>query len=327
MRQSFNILLKQAYFLAVLVSQCHSVVVNSDRKVEGGEFRYFYDDGEGVASCLNVVLFGVGTAMSIKDYNIISTDMVSGRDIVAIVVDPAPGFPTKNSDARFVQVIDAIVTDLHTFIPICNIAPTCSSSTNSTDPDVCTKKIIIGGHSASGGTAWRCLSKLSFRPSGYLGLDPYRLDPKAPEQVDIPTLSFGFTRATCGVEVDFAAKASYLTSGNDHRVLYMFDNQVVEGNGASKILHCSFTDKGCFGVICPGGGDGDAWVRASVGFSLQAFFSSLMSQVFQKEDYFLPTNDANLVANLYVNGDTFEQISDRVNRGIFQVPKLNVAMA
>jgi hypothetical protein len=71
------------------------------------------------------------------------------------------------------------------------------------------------------------LSKLSFAPDGFLGLDPYQGNPiqgTRPEmaKLDVPTLNIGFTDTTCRVDVTFGAKAYYQqTPGQTHRVLYL----------------------------------------------------------------------------------------------------------
>ena len=46
----------------------------------------------------------------------------------------------------------------------------------------------------------------------------------------MPSLSVGFTKSTCLVQVDKAAKASYNATGKDRRVLYLIDNKETIGN-------------------------------------------------------------------------------------------------
>ncbi|KAI2502071.1 hypothetical protein MHU86_12390 [Fragilaria crotonensis] len=275
--------------------------------------------------------------MTTADYNLVSMEMVQqGKEIVTIVTDHSPDSIFKNSKKDYIKVTNAIVANLHSIIPICSNAHSTNipSSRASTARMTMTsqKKIIVAGHSASGGTAWNCLFQLAFRPDGFLGLDPFQLDPHATVELEIPTLNIGFSETTCLVTVDDAAKASYETSGKNHRVLYLINNTstsphnshsktpndvINSKDNVTKITtnntpttgHCSFTDRGCFGPICPVR-EGAAWVRASVGFSIQAFVQSLWTGVYRKEDYILPRSYSTIKAGaapvlyeLYVNQD------------------------
>lgn len=299
-----------------LVDLCHGEIIDRNDTVEGGQFRYFYDTAMGAAACQNVILLGVGTAMSVNDYKIISNDIVTGQNIVTIVYDFAAGFPFKNSEEGYIKVINAIVAELHTLVPICN------------DPLTTNRTIIVGGHSASGGATWKCLKKLNFIPNGFLGLDPYKLDPNGATQAAIPTLNIGFTKSTCLVCVDKAAMASYNTSGKDHRVLYLINNS--EKNGKKDVaLHCSFTDRGCMGFVCPSR-EGDASVRALVGFSIQAFVKSLATGVYNKQDFVVQASATSAMEmpvtyELYVNQDEVVTSSER-KRGYSPV-QVDVAFA
>ncbi|KAI2502069.1 hypothetical protein MHU86_12388 [Fragilaria crotonensis] len=172
----------------------------------------------------------------------------------------------------------------------------------------------VGGHSASGGVAWKCLNRLNFQPDGFIGLDPYKLDPKGAKQVEVPSLSFGFTKSTCLVEIDKAAKASYNASGNNHRVLYLIDNKDKIGN-KDVAVHCSFADKGCSGAVCPSR-EGDPSVRALVGFGIQSFVRSLSKTTYIKQDYERPKlttgqNLTHVTYKLHVNQDEVEARSVR----------------
>lgn len=285
-----------------LVDLCQGEIESNNPTIEGGNLRYFFDKAIGAAACQNVVLLGVGTAMSVKDYNLISTEIVTGHNILTIVYDFAPGFPFKNSEKDYIKLINAVVANLSTLVPICNdIADT-------------KRTIVVGGHSASGGVAWKCLNRLNFQPDGFIGLDPYKLDPKGATQVEVPSLSFGFTKSTCRVQLDNAARASYNASGKDHRVLYLIDNNDKIGN-KDVAVHCSFADNGCSGPVCPSR-DGDPSVRALVGFSIQSFVRSLSKKTYIKQDYERPKlttgqNVTHVMYKLHVNEDDVETRSVR----------------
>ena len=307
------------------------IIISGNGHIAGGQYRYFYDQRIKASACTNVVLLGVGTGMTTSDYNLISTEMVRDHEIVTIVTDHTPGFVLKKSYKKYIYFMNAIVANLHSLVPICT-----NDNTNNTT-SATTRKIIVAGHSASGGTAWNCLFQLSFLPHGFLGLDPFQLDPHGRTQVNIPTLNIGFSETTCLVTVDDAAKASYETSGTNHRVLYLINNtsssknnpatnteDTTTTNGTTTTApgttgHCSFTDRGCFGPVCPSR-VGDAWVRASVGLSIHVFVQSLSTGLYHKEDYILPRSYATTMVDstpiqyaLYVNQDNVETNSVQEN--------------
>jgi hypothetical protein len=299
-----KVMLLLLFFVLVfsLVDPCQGQVESKDLSITGGNLRYFFDKAIGAAACQNVILLGVGTGMSVNDYNLVSTDIVTGHNILTIVVDFAPGQPFKNSEKDYIKLINAVEANLRTLVPICN------------DTADTKRKIVVGGHSASGGVAWKCLNRLNFRPDGYVGLDPYKLDPKGAKQGEIPSLSFGFTKSTCLVQGDKAAKASYNTSRNDRRVLYLIDNNE-KISGKDIAVHCSFADKGCSGAVCPAR-DGDPSVRALVGFSIQAFMQSLSKKTYIKQDYERPKlatgqQSTPVMYKLYVNQDEVETTRKR----------------
>ena len=317
------LILQAAVILVFFVHQSNGdIIISGNGQIEGGKFRYFFNNR--TRACTNVILLGVGTGMTTADYNLVSKEMVQqGNEILAIVTDHTPGFVFKNSKKDYIKVTNAIVANLHSLIPICDNAYSTTTTTRMMISSQ--KKIIVAGHSASGGTAWNCLFQLAFRPDGFLGLDPFQLDPHATTQLRIPSLNIGFSETTCLVTVDDAAKASYETSGKDHRVLYLINNTsssesnhgvnskddttTFANSSGPTTGHCSFTDRGCFGPICPVR-VGDAWVRASVGFSIRAFVQSLWTGVYHKQDYILPRSypttkagAAPALYGLYVNED------------------------
>ncbi|KAI2502070.1 hypothetical protein MHU86_12389 [Fragilaria crotonensis] len=277
-----------------LVDLCQGEIESNDPTIEGGNLRYFFDKASGDIACQNVVLLGVGTGMSVQDYDLVSTEIVSGHNILTVVFDFAPGYPLKNSEEDYIKLINAVVANLSTLVPICNA----TAGTKRT--------IVVGGHSASGAVAWKCLKRLNFQPDGFIGLDPFVVHRNGAKQIEIPSLSFGFTKSTCLALVYWAAKALYTVSGKDRRVLYLIDNNKKQGS-KDIAVHCSFSDKGCFGLICPEE-EGDPWVRELVGFSIQTFFRSLSKKAIIKKDYEHPkftTCPAStpITYHLYVNED------------------------
>ena len=289
-----SVLLPLVFLLVVAYPHpANGKIVSEEGSIKGvsGTFRYYFDDTRaGSSACDSVVILGVGTNMKISEYSIIATEIVTGHDIVTIVADPSPNWPLKNSEESYIKLVNAIVAKLNdTVVPICKGA----GSSN--------RKVIVGGHSASGGVAWNCLSKLSFPPAGFLGLDPYQGNPirGTPPQVaklDVPTLNIGFTETTCRVDVTFGARAYYnQTPGKNHRVLYLIQNPK-STDGGERITHCSFTDNGC--LTCPVN-ETSGRLRASVvGPGIHAFVQSLVTGEYHKQDYCLPNT---IPVDIYVN--------------------------
>jgi hypothetical protein len=199
---------------------------------------------------------------------------------VTIITDHAPRLFVKLSGKGYAKLANTIIAELAEIVP-----EACASN----QP----KKIIIGGHSASGSAAWKSLDYLDFQPDAFIGLDPFQLNPD--DDFKLPSLNFGFTKTTCAVTTTGAGQAGYQASEKDHRVFYQIDN-----SAGNSLGHCSFTDTGCFGPICPAR-DGSDFVRESVGNALTVFVQSLVNGVYDRKQYQL--NSAEEPVNLYVNED------------------------
>jgi hypothetical protein len=135
----------------------------------------------------NILLLGVGTSMSVSDYDEISKRIVYQQQqndttsTVVIVIDAQPGYPFKNNVQYFTNSIIQIIDQLSTLItPI-----DCSNDNNhSYDSNTSTVSsniiIIIGGHSAGGMTSYNSIlhhsdhyKQNNITIDGYFGLDPY----------------------------------------------------------------------------------------------------------------------------------------------------------
>lgn len=256
-----------------------------------GNLRYSYDDDLVDSACDNVVLIGVGTAMNIDAYDLVSTEMVQGKSVVAMITDHVPNWFVKLDEKRYANFANSIVKDIQNIVPACK---------NTTAPN----KILIGGHSASGQAAWESIQYLDFKPDGFIGLDPFRMDPD--DNVDLPTLNFGFTKTTCGVTTSQAAEAAYQASNDTSRVFYQVDN-----SDQGSLGHCSFTDRGCFGIICPAAAGSES-VRKAVGESLVSFLQSLYSNAYDRDSYTL--DDVDVKLNLFLNQDKVPEMFKIVGR-------------
>lgn len=244
-------------------------------------YRAFYD--EQVSSCANVVIIGVGTAMKTDAYDKLATKMAADNEIVVIINDPNPNSMIKTSAKKFKNSVNTIMGELGTEIPVCE-----GKTPN---------KLVVGGHSAAGSAAYKAVEDIDRKPDGFLGLDPYDLSDKSPE-MPIPSLLWGYTEASCGVNPTKSVIPAYKLSEKDARILYQVNSDVL------KVTHCSFTDNGCMGFVCAAKKDSET-VQSYVAASVSVFFKSLHSGDFGKSSYEnVLANDDNGVT-LYVNGEVY----------------------
>ena len=257
-----------------------------------GTMKLFADDGEQSrsfatrsrrrAACESVIVWGVGTMMSVDDYDsmgnhtVAGTNNNKGNDMVAVVVDANPGNMVKTDGAKYAAVVNAVVDQLQN-----NDDLLLSLSPSVCKFDQSVTKIFIGGHSASGKAAVNSVPLLTFTPSGFIGMDPFDIlpsnDPAAEWFASMPTLDWGFTRKTCGVSVSKAARAVYKQTNQTHRVFYKIDN--TKRYKRKRLTHCSFTDNGC--PVCPANPGSDE-VRQSVGASIQAFVQAVITGLYDR---------------------------------------------
>jgi len=157
-----------------------------------GQFRYHYDNNHddaaaaaasastGGSSCQTLLLIGVGTAMSVMDYDHLGTTMVNGTNIVLVLLDANPGNIVKTNEIKFATLANALASTTNQAISVCG--------TSSSSPGY----IIVGGHSASGQAALQALDQnlYHFTVGGFLGLDPYQVTTK--NAIAVPSIHFGF---------------------------------------------------------------------------------------------------------------------------------------
>jgi hypothetical protein len=264
-----------------------------------GKIRYhFYDDpsawnatSSSSPGCDTVLLLGVGTAMGVGDYDMLSHNVVtatnrirsSSSSILMIVMDHNPLWLVKTDAQKYANLASTIVRDIATLVPICS-----NKSRNG---------FVIGGHSASGQAAMDALGRnlfLNFKPIGLFGLDPFDATTVATvSDIDIPVMYWGFTKTTCDVNVAKAAEYAYNHTSNPKRVLYQVDN--ANRDGGTIVTHCIFTDHGCGGaaglvVVCPAHVS-DGWVRTEVGDSARRFVTALKSGDFGRSHFVLNNDD------------------------------------
>jgi len=233
-----------------------------------GKIKYFYsydpnetDVSKNESPCSDIVVMGVGTAMKVDDYDALSQRVVEkAPGMVFIVSDSNPGRMIKLSPEQYALLFKNIQQRVGEWIPICR------DDANTTNTKQ--RNFFIGGHSASGQAALVAAQQKLYgetsAPNGFIGLDPYDISSKTMVEnspFQIPTLDWGFTKTTCLVGVDKAAKGAYdYSSPSMGRVLYRVDNanddgrSVFDNGSTDTIEHCVFTDEGCgvgFITVCP----------------------------------------------------------------------------
>jgi len=328
-----------------MVSSVSTYVMKGMERIGRVRYHYYNDndyndnDGDGVLvtsppgtaplpplnnyhrnQCPDVLVIGVGTAMSASDYDKLAQHIVS-TSLMVIILDHNPGHMVKTSATKYVNAMVGIRNQLHVIIPHCGFDNKESGSINSSNDDrvdtatATASKFLIGGHSASGLAALKAaqegmFNETSFVPSGFVGLDPYEISKRTMDMNSplhqFPTLNWGFTDTTCLVQVQKAALGAYhlsssssSSSGNGGRILYSIDNS------QNTMMHCVFTDSGC-GVaaftVCPTEERYD-WVYEGVAESVHKFLSALKSErPFHKEHFELPETISGSVF-LYADND------------------------
>jgi len=271
-------------FMGCLPTLAGATVVHSNTtQLREGIFRYHYDTQ--ITRCSCVLLIGVGTTMKVGDCDLLAAEIARAReDLIVGIIDHAPGNPIKLSANRFAKLANAINAELKMLVPPCRKVPVDSKHRK--------PKILLGGHSASGGAAMRALTLLDFAPAGFVGLSPYRITDNM-RNITISSLFWGFSKTTCGVDIGHAADAAYsLSSPKSGRVLYQLQNPDDQPS------HCTFADNGC--PICHSSDSEDYnWIRSAVGESVGKFIRAIETNTFRRAvfDLDVPTNQLMLFVN------------------------------
>lgn len=284
-------------------TSCTNVSVTSCTKdVKGrGKIRYHFSETESASSeatstqasaCQTILIMGVGTTMSVEDYDLLSSDIVLSMynasrvvgSMVVIISDSQLRRPFKNDVRKNANLTETIISQLSTLV-----TPICSGNTKDSSP-----VFIVGGHSASGKASFAAvplLLSMNIKIHGFFGLDPFyfaakgaksdvEVEAKKPIILDIPSLYWGFSQTTCFVRTKNAALQAYELSNSNQRILYQIQNKPHNDKEIAgvdtTIDHCFFADNGCSG--CTGTSKIVAeHVRQAVSLSFQSFVGIIQS--------------------------------------------------
>jgi hypothetical protein len=263
--------------------------VKDSKNKDLGVIRYHHDPSQYESACSTILILGVGTAMSVSEYDKLSKQVASGTSIVVVISDHNEHDIRKTSPEKYARLANAINTQLKTLVPICSETAT---------------QIMIGGHSSSGEASMKAIQHdlLDFHPHGFVGLDPFEISEKTFGANDfilnIPAINWGFTKSTCLVTREKAAEGAYNLTSKEARVLYAITND----GGDCKITHCVFSDHGC-GVtpfVCSTSEEYE-WVFRYVAASIHLFVDAVSEQIPFTNHYFKLQSDHEVAH--YVNDD------------------------
>ena len=112
-------------------------------------------------------------------------------------------------------------------------------------------------------------------------MDPFSINDRRMKIDDsIPSLEWGFSKTTCRVKINNAAKAAYKITTSKNRVFYRVDNI------SQAVAHYVFTDNGC-SLICGLKADG-GWIPAAVATSIHSYIKTIKTGYFKKSNFELP---------------------------------------
>jgi len=283
----YNMIPLSSLIVLLLWISCASAkMVANTTKLPEGHFRSHYDDAV-EWQCDTVMLMGVGTAMSANKYDKLSTEIVTGRSIVFIMMDFNPYNMVKLSAKKYARLANAVAKQITTLVPACIRPPA--------------HGYIIGGHSAAGQAAIEALPSLleTVKPIAFFGLDPFNAKKASRRHnITIPAIYWGFAKTTCFVTAKNAAMFAYEHTSSHERVFFQV------ANTHTKITHCIFTDNGCGGCVCPSEKE-DAWVRTAVGKTVSSFISAVITGEFSDQEFLL---EDYVDVNVYVDGRTIQHV-------------------
>ena len=198
-----------------------------DKTTDAGKVRVHFPD-QAQSQC-TAFLLGVGTAMSASGYDKLSS-RISQYGHVVVVMDHAPGALMKTDEHKFRRLAEDVKAQLTQWLP--------------NDRCQIIDKWIMGGHSAGGQAAQNAVAHNAGLADGIFSIDPYNANDT--DDVHVPALYWGFSKTTCFVAINDAAKGTYQRS-RDRRAFYRVNTKYSWGpcGYSPKYFHCSFCDGHC----------------------------------------------------------------------------------
>lgn len=216
-------------FTAVLILTFsnYSYAVSIDKSLDEGKIRIHIP--ENLKESCSAILLGVGTAMGANGYDKLS-HAINDYGHVTVILDHAPGNMMKTDASRYTALAQKVKDELLNWL----IDTPCKGI----------DYWIMGGHSAGGQAAQNAIAQNSGLADGIFSIDPY--NGKDTDHVNVPAVYWGFSRTTCFVEVNDAAKETYKRS-EDRRAFYRVNTKYTWGpcGYSPKYFHCSFCDGHC----------------------------------------------------------------------------------
>jgi hypothetical protein len=218
-----------ALLLLMLVATLPAHASYRDIDASNGKVRVHYSNA--APNQCDVILLGVGTAMSADSYDKLAGQLNSYGYVVAIM-DHAPGNMVKTDAGRYRNLALEIKSNLLNWISSSN----CNGVAH----------WIMGGHSAGGQAAHNALSGDPGLANAVFSIDPFDISKSG--NVSLPAFYWGFDVTTCFVTKDSAAKAAYYRSTNKRAMVRVKKKYSWGPCGYSpKYFHCSFCDSHCPG--------------------------------------------------------------------------------
>lgn len=212
--------------LATLLGAGQASAISLDKTLSTGKIRIHYSTTT-PASC-DVILLGVGTAMSASSYDTLSGEL-NKYGYVTVILDHAPGSLTKTSASQYAALANEVKANLTGWL-----GGTCTGVAH----------WLMGGHSAGGQAAQAAIADSLTQTDAIFSIDPYNANNAG--TVNVPALYWGFDVTTCFVTKDDAAKAAYQRS-QSQRAFYRVAAKYSWGpcGYSPKYFHCSFCDGHC----------------------------------------------------------------------------------
>jgi hypothetical protein len=215
----------------MLLAGIGNVDAGQFQKVTGnGQVRIHYPSSSPTAC--EVIMLGVGTAMSDNDYDNLAGKLNNFGYIVAIM-DHQPGSLTKTDATKYKNLANEIKANLLTWLSGTGVS--------------CTNGVahwIMGGHSAGGQAAQYAVGNNAGLADAIFSIDPF--DVSSAPIVSVPALYWGLDTTTCFVDKNKAGKAAYQRSSGQREFVRINVPYGLSVCGYSpKYFHCSFTDGTC----------------------------------------------------------------------------------